>query len=89
MLLLRRTRRPPFAAAYVAQLHRGDLTIIPVDREDERAAPELLAQYDDKFFSFTDGVSFVVMERLGITRAFSYDSDFDQYGAPRGWERLA
>jgi uncharacterized protein len=88
-LLLRRTRQPAYTAAYVARLHSGELTILPVEPEDEQAALALLARYQDKFFSFTDAVSFEVMERLGIRRVFSYGSDFDQYGAPRGWQRLA
>lgn len=37
-------------------------------------------RYDDKRFSFTDAISFVVMERLGIPYAFSFDRDFAQYG---------
>ncbi len=88
-LVLRRTRQPPFAASYVARLYRGELTIIRVAEADEAAALGILTRYQDKFFSFTDAISFAVMERLGIRRVFSYDSDFDQYGAQRGWARLA
>lgn len=36
--------------------------------------------YTDKDFSFADAISFVVMERLGITRAFTFDRHFEQYG---------
>ena len=89
VLVLRGLRRPPAAAAHLAELYRGTVTVIRVTEADEQGALGVLAQYQDKFFSFTDAVSFVVMERLGITRVFSFDSDFDQYGAPRGWERLA
>jgi predicted nucleic acid-binding protein len=48
--------------------------------EDETAALDLIARYRDKSFSLTDATSFVVMERLGITHAVSFDDDFRQYG---------
>jgi predicted nucleic acid-binding protein len=38
-----------------------------------------------KVFSMTDATSFVVMERLGIRHALSFDRDFRQYG----WTLLA
>jgi predicted nucleic acid-binding protein len=47
---------------------------------DESRAVDLIARYTDKDFSFTDATSFVVMERLEIFHAFSFDSDFTQYG---------
>ncbi len=50
---------------------------------DEARAFVLLAQYADKDFSFTDPTSFAVMERLGITLAFSFDQDFVRAGFTR------
>ena len=47
---------------------------------DEQRAREILEQYDDKNFSLTDATSFAVMERLGITYAFTFDRNFTQYG---------
>lgn len=47
------------------------------DHEQVRA---LLARYSDKDFSYTDATSFVLMERLGIPRAFTFDVHFRQYG---------
>jgi predicted nucleic acid-binding protein len=35
---------------------------------------------DDKDFTLTDATSFAVMERLGITYAFTFDHPFTQYG---------
>jgi predicted nucleic acid-binding protein len=55
-------------------------TIVRVSLRDERRALEILRRYDDTTFSLTDATSFAVMERLHITRAFSFDQDFDQYG---------
>jgi len=47
-----------------------------VTADDEKAAFDYFAKHRDKIYSFVDGVSFVVMERLEITEAFSVDSDF-------------
>jgi len=63
------------------RLWRGEMaTIIWITREDEQAAWELFRRYDDKDFSFTDCTSFVVMRRLGITQAFTFDDHFGQTG---------
>jgi len=47
---------------------------------DEVRARHIIYQYDDKAFSMTDAISFAVMERLHITRAFTFDRHFAQYG---------
>ena len=36
--------------------------------------------YTDKSFPLTDALSFAVMERLGISTAFTFDRDFEQFG---------
>lgn len=51
-----------------------------IDEVDEERALEILAQYDDKDFSFADATSFAVMERLGITAAVAFDRHFVQFG---------
>ncbi|HZO28840.1 MAG TPA: PIN domain-containing protein [Chloroflexota bacterium] len=55
-------------------------TLVRVTEADEDAALNLIARYRDKDFSLTDATSFVVMERLGIDHALSFDDDFRQYG---------
>ena len=50
----------------------------------ERSAWELFARYDSAGFSFTDCVSFAVMQSIGINKAFSFDNHF----AVMGFERL-
>ena len=54
--------------------------IIYVSKSDQHAAWELFKKYDDKGFSFTDCTSFVVMERLGLLYAFTFDEHFEQTG---------
>jgi predicted nucleic acid-binding protein len=44
--------------------------------EEERQAFEYLARHRDKQYSFVDCLSFVIMEKLGITEALACDSDF-------------
>lgn len=55
-------------------------SLVRVSEADEQKALELIAKYQDKDFSVTDATSFVVMERLGIRYAFSFDRNFAQYG---------
>lgn len=51
--------------------------------EIERAALAVLKRYDTAGFSFTDCVSFAVMEALGIGKAFTYDEHFEVMGFKR------
>jgi predicted nucleic acid-binding protein len=55
-------------------------TVIRVSRRDERRAREIIDQYEDKDFSYTDTTSFAIMERLHISEAFTLDRNFAQYG---------
>lgn len=78
-LLLKRLN-PSLAFRFVRQIYQSSTTIVRVKESDEDRAWEIIAQYDDKDFSFTDAASFAVMERLGITYAFTFDHHFAQYG---------
>lgn len=49
--------------------------------EDIARAWEVFRQYHDKDWSFTDCTSKVVIDRLGITVAFAFDSHFEQFGS--------
>lgn len=68
------------ASRILRQIDESTTTIIRASEADERRAREIIFQYDDKDFSLTDAISFVVMERLGITQAFTFDRHFAQYG---------
>src|SRR5436190_18514526 len=43
---------------------------------EEKAAFEYLARHKDKEYSFTDCLSFVVMDASGISEAWAVDADF-------------
>lgn len=47
---------------------------------DHAAAVALLISHTDKGYSLCDARSFVVMERLGASRAIAFDRHFRQYG---------
>jgi uncharacterized protein len=44
--------------------------------EEERHSFEYLLKYSDKDYSAVDCLSFVLMDKLGISEAFAIDSDF-------------
>jgi predicted nucleic acid-binding protein len=56
-------------AEKLARLHR-------TSAEEEAAAFAYLKSYEDKEYSAVDCVSFVVMEKLGIREALTFDGDF-------------
>lgn len=55
-------------------------TIEWISPADEQKAIQLIRQYSDKSFSLTDATSFVIMERLEINTAVTFDQHFAQYG---------
>jgi uncharacterized protein len=54
--------------------------ITKVSDDHINKAWELFQKYHDQKFSFTDCVSFVVMNLLGIDTVFAYDSHFSTMG---------
>ena len=51
-----------------------------VNREDQQAGWDVFRRFADKDWSFVDCISKVVMERLEINTAFSFDHHFRQFG---------
>ncbi|MCS6903561.1 MAG: PIN domain-containing protein, partial [Candidatus Bipolaricaulota bacterium] len=51
-----------------------------IDESLERAAWTFFKEYDDQDFSFTDCTSFAVMTAEKITKAFTFDRDFQIAG---------
>jgi len=55
--------------------------VIKVSFEDFSHAWAIFVQFSDKGWSFTDCTSKVIMERLNISTAFSFDEHFEQFGS--------
>ncbi len=69
------------ALTFGAEVIDGALAeIISVSRTDFARAWDVFRHYSDKDWSFTDCTSRVVMERLGVQRAFAFDDHFRQFG---------
>jgi uncharacterized protein len=68
------------ATTFLHEVLGGPTTVVRARAAGDERARAIIFQYDDKDFSYTDAISFAVMERLGIARAFSFDRHFSQYG---------
>jgi len=55
--------------------------VIKVSFEDFSHAWAIFVQFSDKGWSFTDCTNKVIMERLNISTAFSFDEHFEQFGS--------
>ena len=55
-------------------------TIVPASQELFEAGLRLHAEREDKEWSLTDCISFIVMERHAIRRALAFDHHFEQAG---------
>lgn len=69
-----------------SSLISGDahVEIVACDPLDLERASQISHQYADQDFSFVDCTSFAIMERLKISRAFSFDQDFLVFRLPTG-----
>ena len=68
------------ATLFLHEIVKSKTTIERVSPQDEKRAYSIIFQYDDKDFSLIDATSFIVMERLHISYAFTFDRHFEQYG---------
>jgi hypothetical protein len=55
--------------------------IIKITPDDFARAWNAFVQFSDKDWSFTDCTSKMIMERLNISTAFSFDEHFEQFGS--------
>jgi uncharacterized protein len=70
-----------FAAERGRSLLRSSvLTVLRPNAEDEEEAIEVFAKFADQQVSFTDCVSFVLMRRNRLERAFTFDRHFASAG---------
>ena len=60
-------------------LVQGGVEFVRVEQADFEAACRLYEQFSDKAWSFTDSTSYVVMQRLGIRKAFAFDEHYRQF----------
>jgi len=58
----------------------GVYAVERISEDDERRAVETIKRHADKSYSLCDASSFVVMERLKMSDAMSFDEDFRTYG---------
>jgi len=68
------------AQDWVDQVRQGRCEVVRVTDVDVEQATDVFFRYADKAWSFTDCTSYVLMQRLGIQRAFSFDAHFRQFG---------
>lgn len=61
-------------------LKSGQILLVHVAPETHQQAWSIFSRYDDWDLSYTDCVSFAVMEQMNIKTAFTFDSDFERYG---------
>ncbi len=61
-------------------LVRGGTELVRVSDEDFNHATEVYQHFADKEWSFTDCTSYVLVQRLQIKVAFSFDHHFRQFG---------
>jgi predicted nucleic acid-binding protein len=79
LLVARRERRR--AIEFGRRVIEGQWAkVVHIDDQNFVAAWQTFKQFGDKEWSFTDCTSRVVMERLGIQRAFAFDDHFRQFG---------
>jgi len=84
--LIGRTAGYSFAAETARRiLSSSGLTLLRPEERDEFRALDLFEKYADQKVSFTDCVSFVLMQKNRLTRVFSYDRHF-QWAGFHLWE---
>ncbi len=74
---------PRLAVRFLDRLYALSVDRIRITPDDEANAEAILRRFSDKRFSYTDATSFVVIERLGIEAAFTFDRNFTEYGRIR------
>lgn len=84
LTLIRSRLGIPASIEFSKKLRRSQIVkVLSVSKEMEERAIDLFEHYDDKTFSFTDCVGFVVMEGMGVPEAFAFDQHFAQMGFVR------
>jgi len=58
----------------------GGLPVVAVLTAEEQHAKDILARHVDKDWTLCDAVSFAVLDARRVSRAFTFDHHFRQYG---------
>lgn len=76
-ILMRRTIGHQAAIRFLESIAASPRVVkIYSDSVIEEMAEDILRQYKDQDFSYTDAVSFALMKHYGITQAFCFDKHF-------------
>jgi predicted nucleic acid-binding protein len=86
-LLIQRSIHRDAAERFFDGFRDGIADIEMVAAADLEAAWTMGLLFPDHFFSLVDRTSFALMERLGLTRAVSFDADFAIYRYGRNRDR--
>jgi predicted nucleic acid-binding protein len=58
----------------------GNLPVLAVGAAEEQRAKDILARHVDKDWTLCDAISFAVLDARHVSRAFTFDHHFQQYG---------
>lgn len=58
----------------------GQLPVVAVLPTEEQQAKDILARHVDKDWTLCDAISFAVLDARRVSRAFTFDRHFRQYG---------
>jgi predicted nucleic acid-binding protein len=58
----------------------GSLPVVAVTAKEEQRAKDILARHGDKDWTLCDAISFAVLDARRVSRAFTFDHHFRQYG---------
>ena len=68
------------AISFLDMISTDSFEVERIRRSDEDRAIKLVRAHTDKDYSLCDALSFVVMERLQLKEAISFDRHFREYG---------
>lgn len=78
---IRRSSNHDKAIAFLDLIEKsGRIQCMWSDEELELSAREVLRLYHDQDFSYTDAISFALMQREGLTNVFAFDRHFHTMG---------
>ncbi len=82
----------PAALKFWESVRETRTLVVPVESSDLEVAWRIINDWSDQDFSFVDCATFALMERLGLTDVFAFDTHFLIYrygvGRSRAFHRL-